>query len=127
MGMSPLVNLQLSPTSHTDEPPDGDNLNDSLPTFSKQLNPQLYDQDDINLDIQIDPSDGPIDYYQEALESLWNGDHKFFSCQSSSDELGIETEEGLTNKVELDDDNSAKSYCADESPFFYQSSRYVLN
>ena len=118
MGMSPHVNLQLSPASHTNEPPDGDNLNNSLPTFSEQLDPQWYDQDDINSDIQIDPSDGPIDYYQEALESLQNGDHKFFLCQSSSDELGIETEEGLTNEVELDNNNGAKSYCADESPFF---------
>ena len=61
-------------------------------------------------------SDGPIDYYQEVLESLWNGDHKSFSCQSSSNELGIEDEEGLTSRVELDDNNDTKS-CMDESTF----------
>ena len=66
---------------------------------------------------QID-ADGPVDYYQEALESLQNGEHKFFTCRSSSEELGIETVEGLTDGVEPDDNDETEGDRADEDTLF---------
>ena len=132
-----------SPTSHPtydgNQPSDSQVTNDTLPTFNEQLDAQSYDQSGVDIQMS-DPeellsirdlcndiigertfridADGPVDYYQEALESLRNGEHKFFTCRSSSEELGIETVEGLTDGVEPDDNDETEGDRADEDTSF---------
>lgn len=45
----------------------------------------------------------PVDYYEEALASLQNGDQQFTASTPSSEELGIETEEGNMDRNESHD------------------------
>ena len=63
-------------------------------------------------------SEGAVDYYQEALESLQNEEHQTFTCRPSSEELGIEAEEGLIDGPGSCDDNIDVSDCVDESNSF---------
>ena len=140
-----MANPITSPTSHLtyngNQPSDNQVTNDALPMFNKQLDAQLYNQSRFNIQMGdlkellsirdrdlcnniigectfwID-AEGPIDYYQEALESLWNREHKFFTCRSSSEELGIKTVEGLTDGVEPDDNNETEGDRADEDTSF---------
>ena len=63
-------------------------------------------------------SEGAVDYYQEALESLQNEEHQTFMCQPSSEELGIEMEEGLIDGPGSCDDNIDASDCVDKSNSF---------
>lgn len=126
---NPIPNPISHPTYDGNEPTDSEVTNDTLPTFYEQPDAQPYDQSGV--DIQMgDPeellsirdlcndiigertfrieSEDPVDYYQEALESLRNGEHKFFTCRSSSEELGIETVEGLTGGAEPEDDDETE-------------------
>ena len=63
-------------------------------------------------------SECAVDYYQEALESLQNEEHQTFTCWPSSEELGIEAEEGLIDGPGSCDDNIDVSDCVDESDSF---------
>lgn len=108
--------------------------NDLLPTFDEEPDTQSYNihMDDPEELISIRDlcndiigectfeinSGGPIDYYQEALESLQNGKHKIFSCWPSSEDLGVEIEEGPLDRAKLDDNDEAELDCADESTSF---------
>ena len=112
-----------------------------------QLNTHSYNQDDVDMpvgDMEDTPmddsedtsfihniwstiigertfvieSEGAIDYYQEALESLQNEEHQIFTCQSSSEELGIKMEEGLIDRPGSCDNNIDVSYCVDKSNSF---------
>lgn len=138
-----MANPIPSPTSHPtydgNEPSGSQVTNNALPTFYEQIDAQSYDQSGV--DIQMgDPeellsirdlcndiigertfrieSEDPVDYYQEALESLRNGEHKFFTCRSSSEELGIETVEGLTDGAEPKDNDETEGDSGDEDTSF---------
>ena len=100
-----MANPITSPTSHPtydrNQPSDNQVTSDALPMFNKQLDAESYDQSRFDIQMgdpkellsirnlcndiigertfQID-AEGPVDYYQEALESLQNGEHKFFTC-----------------------------------------------
>ena len=112
-----------------------------------QLNTHSYNQDDVDMpvgdtedtpmddlkdtsfihDIQstiigectfIIESEGAINSYQEALESLQNKEHQTFMCRPSSEELRIKMEEGLIDGPGSCDNNIDVSDCVDESNSF---------